>query len=338
MKNNLNMFFLLILISSTLMIISSNSWFSIWLNLEINLMSFIAIIANNSNILLNESSMKYFLIQALASIILLLSILIFTLNFSLYFNLPEKTLMLMIQLPLLIKLGASPFHTWFIDLMKNMNWLNCFILMTWQKLAPLFIITYMTSKSYLIIMIIILSALVGGWGGLNQLDIKKLLAYSSVNHIAWMLVASLISLSTLLFYFTFYMILNLLVILSFTQMKISFINQSFILNKMNILTKILLLISLLSLGGLPPLLGFLPKWTIINFMMQNNMTFIALTLILSSLLTLYYYLYPFYSSSILLNFQPKWMIWNMNNSFFIIFLFITLNLILCFALIFLPSL
>jgi NADH-ubiquinone oxidoreductase chain 2 len=64
--------------------------------------------------------------------------------------------------------------------------------------------------------------------------------------------------------------------------------------------------SLLSLGGLPPFLGFLPKWIVIQAIITNNTTTLATIVVVTSLITLYYYLKISYSSFIIFNTEPKW--------------------------------
>jgi hypothetical protein len=70
--------------------------------------------------------------------------------------------------------------------------------------------------------------------------------------------------------------------------------------------ELIIFTSLLSLGGLPPLLGFLPKWIVIQAIITNNMAPLATIVVVTSLITIYYYLKISYSRFIILNTEPKW--------------------------------
>nr|YP_010865929.1 NADH dehydrogenase subunit 2 [Furcatopanorpa longihypovalva]WGT92136.1 NADH dehydrogenase subunit 2 [Furcatopanorpa longihypovalva]WGT92149.1 NADH dehydrogenase subunit 2 [Furcatopanorpa longihypovalva]WGT92162.1 NADH dehydrogenase subunit 2 [Furcatopanorpa longihypovalva] len=304
--------FILTLISGTFISISSNSWLGAWMGLEINLLSFIPLMINSKNLMSTEASLKYFLTQALASSILLFSVILLTLNNYFTFFFPESNLIinLMINSTLLLKMGAAPFHFWFPSIMEGLSWFNAFILMTWQKIAPLILISYCMVNDFLIV-IIISSVIIGSLGGLNQISLRKLMAYSSINHIGWMLGALMISENAFLIYFFLYMILSMSIVLLLNSFKMFYLNQTFSLSKSPIM-KFCLFISLLSLGGLPPFLGFLPKWVIIQNMVENNQLFLITIMVTMSLITLYFYLRITYSAFMIANSEPKWH-FNLNN-------------------------
>nr|YP_009445119.1 NADH dehydrogenase subunit 2 [Mahasena oolona]ATV96145.1 NADH dehydrogenase subunit 2 [Mahasena oolona] len=299
---NLNkMFFYFILFFSTMISISSNSWLGCWIGLEINLLSFITIIYKSNNLLMSEICLKYFLIQVIASMNL---IFFFLMNLTLLNNLKfNQFLEIMINSSLLMKMGAVPFHFWFPNIMEGLSWMNCFILMTWQKIAPIIIISYIYNFNYLIF-IVMLSAMISSIGGLNQTSLRKLMAFSSINHLSWMIMSLLISENLWIFYFMLYVFLNTLICLLFYSMNSSFINQLFF-NNFNNYSKLILFINLLSLGGLPPFLGFLPKWIIINFLIFNSNYFLTFIFILSSLIMLIFYIRIIYSSFIFNYFKMK---------------------------------
>ena len=166
--------------------ISSNSWFTSWLGLELNLLSFIPIITSRFNSYSSEAALKYFLVQALGSTIILVSSTAIRVL---------KNPRILILIALLLKIGAAPLHFWFPPIIQGVTWTQCIILITLQKIAPLILISYTltSSISYFIIQISsILSAFVGAIGGLNQTFLRKILAYSSINHISWILAALLL--------------------------------------------------------------------------------------------------------------------------------------------------
>nr|YP_010952683.1 NADH dehydrogenase subunit 2 [Tetralia glaberrima]YP_010952852.1 NADH dehydrogenase subunit 2 [Tetralia nigrolineata]WMQ53103.1 NADH dehydrogenase subunit 2 [Tetralia glaberrima]WMQ53272.1 NADH dehydrogenase subunit 2 [Tetralia nigrolineata] len=277
--------FFLTLILGTILSISSSSWFGAWIGLELNLMSFIPLISIKMNYYFSEAALKYFLIQALAStIIISSSCLILFSHLTPYF---------LILMSLLLKLGAAPFHFWFPQVMEGLSWLQAIILMTIQKFAPMYLISYMVSDSMFLhftLMSATMSAIVGALSGLNTLKLRKLMAFSSINHMSWMLVAMSLNQTMWLMYFIFYSVISISVIAMFFVLQIY--NMSDLLN-FKISKSLFMLsipMSLLSLGGLPPFSGFIPKWMMIQIMLNNNMVLILLFLLMSSLTTLYFYL------------------------------------------------
>nr|WGO58029.1 NADH dehydrogenase subunit 2 [Rhabdoblatta ecarinata] len=304
--NSTKILFFFTLISGLLITISSNSWLSAWMGLEINLLSFIPLMSNNDNIFTTEAALKYFLIQALASSSLLFIIISKSLLESMFTISNSILNSIMISTPLLMKSGAAPLHWWFPSVMEGLSWENCFILMTIQKIAPLMLISYSINFNSFMTIIIILSVMMGAIGGYNQTSIRKILTYSSINHMGWMLTAMLMGENMWMFYFLIYSFLTLTIILIVMPMQISFINQTYLINENNKMMKFLLFSSLLSLGGLPPFLGFLPKWMIIQFMMINWSSTIISMMVILSLITLYYYLRMTYSAFIILNVETSW--------------------------------
>nr|AVN67624.1 NADH dehydrogenase subunit 2 [Paratemnopteryx couloniana] len=300
------MLFLMTLISGIMISISSNSWLGAWMGLEINLLSFIPIMSSNENIYTTEASLKYFLIQALASSVLLFSIISKVLMENMFSMFSSTLNSIILMTPLLLKSGAAPFHWWFPSVMEGLTWMNCFILMTIQKLTPLILISYEIKITIFSIIIIISSILIGAIGGYNQTSIRKILTYSSINHMGWMLSAMLMGQNFWMMYFVIYSLLTLTIIMIINPFQISFINQTFLMNNNKPTMNFLLFSSLLSLGGLPPFLGFLPKWIIIQIMADNNMYTLITIMTVMSLVTLYYYLRISYSSFIILHAEPSW--------------------------------
>nr|QKK69177.1 NADH dehydrogenase subunit 2 [Opisthoplatia orientalis] len=327
--NSNKILFLFTLISGLLITISSNSWLSAWMGLEINLLSFIPLMSNNDNIFTTEAALKYFLIQALASSSLLFIIISKSLIESMFTISNSVLNSIMISTPLLMKSGAAPLHWWFPSVMEGLSWENCFILMTIQKIAPLMLISYSINFNSFLIVIILMSTLIGAIGGYNQTSIRKILTYSSINHMGWMLTAMLMGENMWMLYFLIYSFLTLTIILIVIPMQISFVNQTFLINENNKMMKFLLFSSLLSLGGLPPFLGFLPKWMIIQFMMINWSTTIISTMVILSLLTLYYYLRITYSAFIILGIEMSWNTKNDYNSkiMTLSFIFLTISML-----------
>nr|CDL72627.1 NADH dehydrogenase subunit 2 [Cherax destructor] len=292
--------FVLTLISGTVLSISSSSWFAAWIGLELNLMSFIPLITSKKNQLQAEAALKYFLIQALGSAIIILS--------STLTLLQPMFALLAISLALLLKLGAAPFHSWFPQVMEGLDWSQAIILMTIQKLAPMFLISYLSVSFYThasLFLAAIGSAVVGALGGINQTSLRKILSYSSINHMSWMLIAMLINETSWMIYFFLYALISTSVALYFLSTQ-SYFFPHLINSNTTPLSKIISVLSLYSLGGMPPFSGFIPKWIVTQEMITASFFFTLLVLLLSSLVTLYFYIRLTLVSVSISNSQSKW--------------------------------
>nr|UQJ73421.1 NADH dehydrogenase subunit 2 [Diamesa sp. 9XL] len=304
-KNSYKLLFFITLMSGTLITISSTSWFGAWMGLEINLLSFIPLMMNTNNLLSSEASLKYFLTQALASSILLFGVIFF----FMLSNWSNPSLInytnLLIASSLLLKSGAAPFHFWFPSVMEGLSWNNSLILMTWQKIAPMIILSYCLNNNFFII-VIVLSIFIGSLGGLNQTSLRKLMAFSSINHLGWMVAGMMNSENLWMIYFMFYSFLSMAIIFMFNNFKLFNINQMFGLFNSNSIVKFLMFLSLLSLGGLPPFMGFLPKWLIIESLINLNMFFLLTLMVTFTLITLFFYLRICYAAFLLNHNENNW--------------------------------
>nr|WAX39116.1 NADH dehydrogenase subunit 2 [Anaplecta sp. 1 ZQW-2020] len=302
MKNNsTKLLMMFTLIGGILISISSNSWLGVWMGLEINLLSFIPIMSSNEDMLTTEASMKYFIVQALSSMIL-----IFMIITTSTISLNQDLLKMIINIPLIIKVGSAPFHWWFPSVMEGLKWNNCFILLTIQKIAPLYLLSYTMSFNMFSSTVIASSVLVGSIGGYNQTSLRKILTYSSINHLGWMISATMITKMSMLMYLTIYSIMNLIITKMMNKTNSSHINQISTSTNTNPTMKILLLSTLLSLGGLPPFIGFLPKWLIITSMTEMNLLPVLTLMVITSLMTLYYYIRLMYSTLMIQDIKIKW--------------------------------
>nr|WMV01986.1 NADH dehydrogenase subunit 2 [Plagiodera versicolora] len=288
MLNFYKILFFSTMVIGTLIAVASYSWFSMWIGLEINLLSIIPLLKSPKSLYPAEAILKYFITQALASMILLFAV-IYTLNLELMF-LSSNTMMIMLNSALLTKMGAAPFHAWFPEVMEGLNWNNSMIMMIWQKIAPMVLFSYNLQMTFFITFVVITSTIVGGIMGLNQISLRKILAYSSVNHMGWML-ASMLSFKMIWFwYFLVYSVISINIISLFKIFNTFSMKQMFMLMNSNKTMKIFLSLNFLSLGGLPPFLGFFPKWLVINSLTQNNFFSLSLILIIFTLFTMFFYL------------------------------------------------
>lgn len=269
-------------------------------------MSFIPLIIGNKNLFSSESSLKYFLTQALASSVFLFSILIFILfsNLKVNSNLNEYFIVL-ISSTILIKIGGAPFHFWFPRVTEGLNWNSILLLITWQKIAPLIIFSYCINST-LLIFVIFFSIIFGRLGGLNQTSLRKLMAFSSINHLGWIVVRIDNREILWLTYFLFYCFLSFNVIFIFNNYKLLNINQTFYIKNLNLILKTTIFIVLLSLGGLPPFIGFFPKWLVIEIITTQKIIFTLLFILFFTLITLFFYLRISYNALLINHNEINW--------------------------------
>nr|YP_009582099.1 NADH dehydrogenase subunit 2 [Nassarius sinarum]QBK82122.1 NADH dehydrogenase subunit 2 [Nassarius sinarum] len=289
----------------TLLSVSSVHWLGIWAGLEINLIGFLPMLVYQKSVSESQSAVKYFIIQALGSSFLMFgSLLVFNMSFTwdMYTKVTSPSILGFIILisGLCIKLGLFPFHYWLPGVMAGLPWVSCLILATWQKLAPLFLILCLLeiSQSYSVIFMLCMisagSALIGGVGGMNQTQIRALLAYSSISHLGWMMFALVHSEWTMKMYLGIYVLISISLFMSLWY------NDSGMMKDINNLKSsgfaaLSIMLLLLSLGGLPPLLGFISKWLVIMSSVSGPWMSAVFVLILGSLMSLFYYLSLFFS-------------------------------------------
>lgn len=206
---------------------------------------------------------------------------------------------------LLLKRGAAPFHFWFPNVIEGLTWINALILITWQKIAPLILISYMIVKPLLLTCVII-STIIGSLGGLNQTSLRKLIAFSSINHLGWILISIFTRERLWLVYFLFYSFLSFNMVFIFNIFKLNHINQLFSFFISSKTMKFTIFINLLSLGGLPPFLGFIPKWLVIQILTINNQLFIMTILTVITLITLFFYIRLCYAAFMLNYYETNW--------------------------------
>nr|YP_009470511.1 NADH dehydrogenase subunit 2 [Centruroides vittatus]AVF96939.1 NADH dehydrogenase subunit 2 [Centruroides vittatus] len=268
-------------IAGSVMALSASSWFVAWVGLELNLLSFLPIIFWGGLMGSNESGIKYFFAQSLASLLVLVGSLfpLFVGLFEFYF---------VIMLGLLIKLGAAPFHSWFPSVIEGLGWVSSVVLLTWQKLAPLFLVSGFDFLQF----VIICSVLVGSFGGFNQVSLSSILAYSSIMHLGWMLGGMALSFSLGVSYYFVYFFFSVVLVLLFLMSGLVRLGQ---LMSSLFVVKFSTFMLLLSMGGFPPMLGFFPKWYLIVVLLSESV-FMSFFLIFSSLVNLFFYFRLFYGS------------------------------------------
>nr|AFO64226.1 NADH dehydrogenase subunit 2 [Arhynchobatis asperrimus] len=269
-------------------------WLLIWMGLEINTMAIIPLMIYQQHPRAVEATTKYFLTQATASALLLFA---GTTNAWMtgQWNITDllyPTSATLITLALALKIGLAPVHFWLPEVLQGLNLITGLILSTWQKLAPFAILLqlYPLLNPNILMTLGIVSIIVGGWGGLNQTQLRKILAYSSIAHLGWMITIIHFAPNLTLLNLFIYIIMTTSMFLTFNLLNSTKINSISISTTKSPLLSIMVLITLLSLGGLPPLSGFMPKWLILQELTKQDLFLPATIMALATLLSLFFYL------------------------------------------------
>nr|YP_010000665.1 NADH dehydrogenase subunit 2 [Tichodroma muraria]QOD96577.1 NADH dehydrogenase subunit 2 [Tichodroma muraria] len=288
----------------TTITISSNHWILAWAGLEINTLAVLPLISKSHHPRAVEAATKYFLVQAAASALLLFSSMTNAWHTGQWdiTQLTNSTSSLILTSAIAMKLGLAPFHFWFPEVLQGSPLITGLLLSTAMKFPPITLL-YMTSSSLnptLLTIMAILSTALGGWMGLNQTQIRKTLAFSSISHLGWMAIIITYYPKLALLNFYLYTLITTAVFLTLNTTKVLKLSTLMTAwTKTPALTAILMM-TLLSLAGLPPLTGFLPKWLIIQELTKQEMAPAATIISLFSLLSLFFYLRLAYCSTITL--------------------------------------
>nr|YP_010185786.1 NADH dehydrogenase subunit 2 [Ficedula hyperythra]WPF71063.1 NADH dehydrogenase subunit 2 [Ficedula hyperythra alifura]WPF71069.1 NADH dehydrogenase subunit 2 [Ficedula hyperythra jugosae]WPF71072.1 NADH dehydrogenase subunit 2 [Ficedula hyperythra sumatrana]AHY87066.1 NADH dehydrogenase subunit 2 [Ficedula hyperythra]AIG12728.1 NADH dehydrogenase subunit 2 [Ficedula hyperythra] len=296
--------FAISLLSGTTITISSNHWIMAWTGLEINTLAILPLISKTHHPRAIEAATKYFLVQAAASALILFSSMTNAWQTGQWdiTQLTYPTSCLILTAAIAMKLGLAPFHFWFPEVLQGTSLITGLLLSTAMKFPPMTLF-FMTSQSLnptLLTIMALLSAALGGWMGLNQTQTRKILAFSSISHLGWMAIVIVYCPKLALLNFYLYALMTTAVFL--TLNSINTLNLSTLMTtwtKTPALSATLML-TLLSLAGLPPLTGFLPKWLIIEELTKQGVAPAATIIALLSLLSLFFYLRLAYCATITL--------------------------------------
>nr|WEM28502.1 NADH dehydrogenase subunit 2 [Canis lupus familiaris] len=303
------------IMTGTMIVMLSSHWLLIWIGFEMNMLAIIPILMKKYNPRAMEASTKYFLTQATASMLLMMGVTINLLYSGQWVisKISNPIASIMMTTALTMKLGLSPFHFWVPEVTQGITLMSGMILLTWQKIAPMSIL-YQISPSIntnLLMLMALTSVLVGGWGGLNQTQLRKIMAYSSIAHMGWMAAIITYSPTMMILNLTLYILMTLSTFMLFMlNSSTTTLSLSHMWNKFPLITSMILIL-MLSLGGLPPLSGFIPKWMIIQELTKNNMIIIPTLMAITALLNLYFYLRLTYSTALTMfpstnNMKMKW--------------------------------
>jgi len=217
-----------------------------------------------------------------------------------------------IFISLLFKLAIAPFHLWSVDVYESSLTSSSFFFAVVPKLALFVLIIrifyssffeYTAQWQYYAVIIAVLSVLVGSFAGLDQKKLKSLLAYSSISHMGYTLISfsagTFEGIQTLFCYLFLYMIAGLCLWSIFLLLRLKYrynkkqnkdLADLSLLHKSNNALALFFSIVLLSVAGLPPMIGFLVKISVFLVTIEASMYFVAIISILCSVISTFYYI------------------------------------------------
>ncbi len=308
--------FILFAILGSFVLISSDNFLTAFIGLELQSLSLYLMAAfNTKNLKSNEAGIKYFSLGALSSGFLLFGIsMIYYDTGSFYMqNLNNFTTISEIGLSLVLislffKVSAAPFHIWTPDVYEGSPTISTLFFASLPKFASLIFlfrvyqelnISGIQSLNYIFQIVCAISLLVGVYGAITQKVIKRLLAFSSINHIGFMLLGIMsyqfMSEGTLFFYLIIYLITTfgifaVLLNLRTVEGEYTKISQLNGLRFTSNSKSISMLVFFFSLAGIPPFAGFFAKFFILSASITDGFFFLSIVAVLSSVIAAFYYL------------------------------------------------
>jgi NADH-quinone oxidoreductase subunit N len=207
-----------------------------------------------------------------------------------------------------LKISAAPFHMWTPDVYQGAPTIVTAFLSTAPKVAVFGVLIRLLVFPFgeiivdwgkLVIILSISSMVIGSLGAIMQKDIKRLMAYSTINHIGFILMGlipgSEDGITAISIYLILYVTMNLGVFLFILNMQRDQINVSAIkdlsgLYKTEPVMAGSLAIILFSMAGIPPLAGFLGKLLILNIVIDSNLFYLATIAVITSVIAAFYYI------------------------------------------------
>ena len=325
-------YFILCLFAVTGMMImsSANDLLILYLGIELLSLSLYTIIGfNKKSIFSSEAAVKYYVLGAISSGFLLFGIsLIYGLTGTLalteifdfikniqtdsasldLYNVGLIFSLTFILVSLAFKFGAAPFHMWIPDVYHGALIPTTLLLSTLPKIAIFIVLIKLLSSAFsnlfifwseMILILSVISILIGNIIAIAQTNIKRMLAYSTIANIGFILIA--ISLGkqeayeASMFYTISYVIMTMaafgvLLLITLDKKPIELITDLKGLNSQHPWFAFLLLIIMLSLAGIPPLIGFHAKLSIINVLIHGGHIWLSIFVVLMTVIGAYYYL------------------------------------------------
>lgn len=254
---------------SLILIFNIETWIGTWIILELNTLTFIGFLLTKTKRRNLETAISYFLVQTIRSLIFITS-----LYFALIFNqiIAPRLLFLM---AIIVKLAASPTHTWIIPVIASAPWLLCWLILTAQKIFPLLLLEIFHPEWQIIVVFILISTLlIGSLPNLSSNTLKIIVIFSRISTARWTYMALTINRNLWKIYFIIYSG-TLLLIISEPKKKSN--------------NNIILITIWLRMAGIPPFVGFLPKLIIITDLIHNTISLLILLFLTMSILDTFIY-------------------------------------------------
>nr|AQU14949.1 NADH dehydrogenase subunit 2 [Rhoptropus diporus] len=279
--------------TSTIITMSSHHWLLAWLGLELNTLSILPIITKPHHPRATEAATKYFIIQATAAALVL---------FASTYNAWKTGQWTIIQSPMamtnniiiaavMLKMGIAPAHLWYPDVIQGSTMTTALIISTWQKIAPLTLL-YLTINNLpptTLLIVGLASTIIGGLAGLNQTQTRKIMAFSSIAHMGWLTITLMLDPKLTTLTLMTYMTMTSAMFLTLITMKAKTLTDLGANWSHSPATLMITTVTLMSLGGLPPLTGFMPKMLILSKLIPLNLIMHSTALALATLPSLFFY-------------------------------------------------
>ena len=307
-----------------MIMMSANSLLTMYLGLETLALSLYALVAlDRNNVTAAESAMKYFVLGAIASGALLYGISwVYGATGSLQFheiaaavnadagldNLPLWFGMAFMIVGIAFKFGAVPFHMWLPDVYQGARTPVTLYIASAPKLAALALIFRILvdglgalheTWSTMIMVVAVLSLLVGNIVAIAQTNIKRMLGYSTIAHVGFILLAMFCGTeegnAAALFYTLTYVIaaagaFGIIILLSRRGYDVELLTDFNGLNTRSPWFALMMLFLMFSMAGVPPFVGFFAKLNVISAVIGAGYTGLAVLMVLASVIGAYYYL------------------------------------------------
>jgi NADH-quinone oxidoreductase subunit N len=313
----------ILILSSVLgmmVMISSNDLLVFYMGLELqSLALYVLATFNRDQLKSTEAGLKYFVLSALSSGLLLYGCsLIYGFSGSTNFEIIANQLtsdeyvltfgIVFILVGLAFKISAVPFHMWAPDVYEGSPTSVTLFFTMVPKIAALTVfirflyvpfLNLIDQWQMIIVFLSIASMLFGAIAAIGQTNIKRLIAYSSIGHVGYILAGlatgSNEGIQSSIIYITIYVIMNLalfscLLMLKRNDQYYEDIDDLSGLSKNHPLLSLSLLVILFSLAGIPPLAGFFAKFYIFKTVIEQSMYFLAIVGLLSTVVAAFYYL------------------------------------------------
>lgn len=292
----------LIVALSSLLLVSSINWFSIYLAIELQTLTLFILVALKRDSAYNtEASLKFFVLGAVSSGLFLFGCVLLYgatgstsvqgINSNLIVDLGK----ILVTVSLLFKLSAVPFHMWAPDVYEGSPTIIVALLTTVPKIGVFSILVQVGPVTNVVLICAVLSIVYGAIGALNQTKVKRLLAYSGIGHMGFILfgvaIGSFESIQAGLIYMVIYVIMSICsfsILLSLNLTK-DFIIEVKELSRKNPVVGLTLAFTFLSTAGIPPLAGFLSKWLVLLSGVSSGYYVISLIVVISSVIAGVYY-------------------------------------------------